>query len=51
MFSSSMAEGSAQHAATRNSGLEAVGAIPWGTHFCQFYASKDDLLETHRPLS
>ena len=37
------------HAATRNSGLEAAGAIPWGTHFCQFYSSKDDLLETIVP--
>jgi PAS domain S-box-containing protein len=44
-----MPEHSARHTATRNSGLEAVGAIPWGTHFCQFYASKDDLLETLVP--
>ena len=49
MYSSSMPEHSARHTATRNSGLEAVGAIPWGTHFCQFYANKDDLLETLVP--
>jgi PAS domain S-box-containing protein len=49
MYSTSVPEDSSQHAAARNSGLEAVGAIPWGTHFCQFYAGKDDLLETLVP--
>ncbi|HBT60894.1 MAG TPA: hypothetical protein DEB40_04020, partial [Elusimicrobia bacterium] len=29
----------------RASGLGVVGDIPWGTHFCQFYQSKDDLLD------
>lgn len=33
----------------RNSGLEFVGEIPWGTHFCQFYAERSDLLETLIP--
>ena len=49
MYSLSVPEDSALHAATRDSGLEAVGAIPWGTHFCQFYTSKEDLLETLVP--
>ena len=31
------------------SGLEAAGPISWGTHFCQFYSSKDDLFETIVP--
>ncbi len=49
MYSSSIAEDNARHEATRDSGLEAVGAIPWGTHFCQFHSGKDDLLETIVP--
>jgi PAS domain S-box-containing protein len=32
------------HAAlARRTGIDAVGDAPWGTHFCQFYATKDDL--------
>jgi PAS domain S-box-containing protein len=27
----------------RQTGIEVVGEAPWGTHFCQFYATKDDL--------
>ena len=33
----------------RNSGLDAAGYIPWGTHFCQFYATKADLIDTLVP--
>lgn len=33
----------------RQSGLAAVGAIPWGTHFCHFYATDRDLVETLVP--
>ena len=33
----------------RNSGLDAVGDIPWGTHLCQFYATKTDLIDTLVP--
>src|SRR6266851_4856460 len=33
----------------RNSGIDVVGAMPWGTHFCHFYDTKDDLLETLVP--
>ncbi len=31
--------------AYRNSGISIVGAIPWGTHLCQFYESKQDLID------
>ncbi len=49
MYSSSIAEDSARHQGKRDSGLEAVGLIPWGTHFCQFHSGRDDLLETIVP--
>jgi hypothetical protein len=29
----------------RDAGLEAVGEVPWGTHFCIFYETKKDLLD------
>ncbi|MBI3946240.1 MAG: MEDS domain-containing protein [Armatimonadetes bacterium] len=29
----------------RRSGIDVVGRIPWGTHFCQFYEDPRDLLE------
>jgi hypothetical protein len=29
----------------RNSGIALIGNIPWGTHFCQFYTTKKDLLD------
>ena len=29
----------------RKSGIDIVGDIPWGTHFCHFYETKDDLLD------
>jgi PAS domain S-box-containing protein len=35
--------------AFRKSGIEVVGSFPWGTHLCQFYKTKDDLLETLVP--
>src|SRR5882672_10018080 len=28
-----------------SSGIEILGEISWGTHFCQFYETKHDLLE------
>ena len=49
MYSSSVPEDSAYNAPTRDLGLEAAGPISWGTHFCQFYSSKDDLFETIVP--
>jgi PAS domain S-box-containing protein len=30
----------------RRSGIPSIGAISWGTHFCQFYGDHDDLLDT-----
>src|ERR1700676_435728 len=30
----------------RKTGVDAVGDVPWGTHFCLFYETKADLLET-----
>ncbi len=29
----------------RNSGLNVIGGVPWGTHFCQFYQTKQDLID------
>ena len=29
----------------RHSGIEVVGDVPWGTHFCQFYETGQDLIE------
>lgn len=29
----------------RNSGIALVGDIPWGSHFCQFYQTRKDLLD------
>lgn len=28
----------------RPTGIDVIGDIPWGTHFCHFYETKDDLL-------
>ena len=33
----------------RDTGLEAVGKVPWGTHFCIFYETKQDLLDVLVP--
>jgi signal transduction histidine kinase len=29
----------------RKTGISVVGDMPWGTHFCHFYETKDDLLD------
>jgi hypothetical protein len=29
----------------RPTGISAVGAMPWGTHFCHFYETKEDLVD------
>ena len=29
----------------RKTSIDAVGNVPWGTHFCQFYQTKEDLIE------
>ena len=31
--------------AVRSFGLSLVGSVPWGTHLCQFYESKQDLID------
>ncbi len=31
--------------ALRDSGIKPLGRVPWGTHLCQFYATKEDLIE------
>ncbi|MHB8094995.1 MAG: PAS domain S-box protein [Candidatus Aminicenantales bacterium] len=31
--------------ALRNTGIRALGRVPWGTHFCQFYKTRGDLLD------
>src|SRR5207253_3020391 len=36
--------------ALRQTGIEPVGEMPWGTHFCHFYETRDDLLETLLPF-
>jgi MEDS: MEthanogen/methylotroph, DcmR Sensory domain len=30
----------------RKTGVDVVGEVPWGTHFCLFYETQADLLET-----
>jgi CheY-like chemotaxis protein len=34
----------------RDSGIEVVGEIPFGSHFCQFYRTKQDLVDTLVPF-
>ena len=29
----------------RKSGIDIIGDISWGTHFCQFYQTKEDLMD------
>jgi PAS domain S-box-containing protein len=35
--------------ALRKTGISVVGDVPWGTHFCCFYETKQDLLDTLVP--
>ena len=30
----------------RKTGISVVGDMPWGTHFCLFYETKEDLFDT-----
>lgn len=39
----------AMKASLRDSGNELLGPVSWGTHFCQFYESKQDLLDALVP--
>lgn len=34
----------------RDSGIAVLGPMPWGTHFCQFYRTPDDLLDVIVPF-
>jgi signal transduction histidine kinase len=36
--------------AFRNSGINSVGEIPWGTHFCYFYYTIEDLMDLIIPF-
>ena len=29
----------------RKSGIDVIGDVPWGTHLCQFYQTKEDLMD------
>jgi len=33
----------------RKSGIDIIGDVPWGTHFCQFCETKEDLMDTLIP--
>ncbi|MDQ5844451.1 MAG: MEDS domain-containing protein, partial [Acidobacteriota bacterium] len=33
----------------RNTGISLIGDVPWGTHFCHFYQTNQDLLDTLVP--
>jgi PAS domain S-box-containing protein len=39
-------EVSAMASEMRKTGVDVVGDMPWGTHFCLFYETRTDLLET-----
>ena len=34
----------------RKSGIDVLGDIPWGSHFCQFYEIEQDMLELLVPF-
>lgn len=34
----------------RPTGIEVIGNIPWGTHFCHFYQTEEDLLSIQVPF-
>ena len=35
--------------ALRDIGIDVIGSAPWGTHFCQFYETQQDLVDTLVP--
>jgi PAS domain S-box-containing protein len=41
--------GPSEEGMLRASGIDVIGAVPWGTHFCQFYNTRQDLVETLVP--
>jgi len=34
-----------QEVNNRETGIDIIGTVPWGTHLCQFYKTKDDLID------
>ncbi len=34
---------------TRKTGIDVIGDVEWGTHFCLFYQTKEDLAEVLVP--
>ena len=34
----------------RKSGINIIGDLPWGAHFCQFYQTKEDLTDIIVPF-
>ena len=40
---------SAPDTALRKTGIGLLGEVPWGTHTCLFYETKQDLLDTAPP--
>jgi DNA-binding CsgD family transcriptional regulator len=43
---SHVAKGQSVDSSLRKTGIRAIGDMPWGTHICVFYATKEDLLDT-----
>ncbi len=43
------AHGSSHSNEKRKSGIKTVGEVTWGSHFCQFYETKEDLLDVLVP--
>jgi len=37
-------------AGLRNTGIGFVGQVPWGSHFCHFFETREDLLDTLLPF-
>jgi PAS domain S-box-containing protein len=35
---------------SRDAGIEIIGEVPWGTHFCHFYQTQQDLRDTVIPF-
>src|SRR6516165_7353408 len=49
-FDSLHARVASESGAARHTGITAIGDVPWGTHFCQFYQDKQDLIEILVPF-
>ena len=43
-----MGEGNSRQG-KRKSGIDILGDVPWGTHLCQFYKTKQDLIDVLVP--